>query len=110
MEDTKLYTKKSSRTSLNEELTIQFCSDKTYPKNEIRTMSIEELLERFPKSQAGYVFREHDYPFVRCLRVFFISHYDMDVAPMYERDSISGLSKEHIGQIEKLLKKYNKNI
>jgi len=109
MEDTKLYTKKSSRTILDDELTIQFCSDKTYPKNEIRTMRVGELLERFPKSHAGFVFREHSYPFVRCLRVFFISHYDMDVAPMYERDSISGLSKERISQLEKLIKKYTKN-
>nr|WP_297913362.1 hypothetical protein [uncultured Allomuricauda sp.] len=106
MEDVKAKRKNSPRTVFGEELTINFYSDETYPKKAVRTIRVGEFLKRFPESQAGFVYKEHRYPFVRCLRAFFLQLYDMEVDPLYERNKIGGLSSERIDALERLYKKH----
>jgi len=52
-------------------------------KQQIETIELSELLEKFPTSQAGGVYKNHNISFLRCLRVFFMNHFNGMPEPLY---------------------------
>ena len=66
----------------------------TLGKQRIETLQLSELLEKFPTSQAGRVYKDHHISFLRCLRVFFMNHFNGMPEPLYGGESIGGLTNQ----------------
>lgn len=76
-------------------------------KKEIKTIEVSDLVEKFPNTTAGRVFKEHGHniPFVRCLKAFLDTHFEGMVEPMFEIGKIDGITPKEIRDIEKLCRK-----
>jgi len=75
----------------------------TLGKQQVETIELSELLEKFPTSQAGRVYKNHNISFLRCLRVFFMNHFNGMPEALYGGESIDGLTNKEIKQIETLV-------
>lgn len=81
--------------------------DEKLHKTELKTIEIHDVVEKFPSTNAGRIFKQFGYriPFDRCLKAFLEIHFEGTVEPMFEPGKIDGLTPKEIGLIEKLCKK-----
>lgn len=76
--------------------------DKAYKDKELKTISTQEILDKFPKSRAGQIYREHNFRFVTCFKAFLETYFGSKVEPINEIQEITGLGHKEIGLFEQL--------
>ncbi|MEM8510374.1 MAG: hypothetical protein AAF717_21250 [Bacteroidota bacterium] len=85
-----------------ESISVLISYDKLQTRK-IETISLSELLDKFPTTQASRIYKNFDIPFVRCLRVFLMNHFNGTPEPLDEKEAIDGLTRSEIKQIESLV-------
>jgi len=93
----------SGNLSIPETMSVPVIYEKQ-KKREIRTITTHDLVVKFPDSTAGKVYKKHHIAFVRCLKAFLEQHFEGIVEPMFNTETIDGLSPKEIKHIEILLK------
>ena len=106
MEKTKKKKQRIPNTSKSEIISL-LISNNVLKKTEIKTIEMTEILDKFPLSTAAQIYTNHKISFVRCLKAFLQNHFKGDVDPLYEPDSIDGLTPKEIIHIEELCRKKN---
>ena len=82
--------------------------DKVYKEKELKSISTNEILDKFPKSRAGQIYREHNFRFVTCFKAFLETYFGSKVEPINEIQEITGISSKELSLYEKLCKKRKK--
>ncbi|MEM8510444.1 MAG: hypothetical protein AAF717_21600 [Bacteroidota bacterium] len=101
MEELKQKTKLKLPTTQSKEISVivyaENLKDKSY-----KVVEIDTILDKFPNSMAGGIFKRHNIRFVTCLKAFLEHHLGGKVEPMFEIDEIIGVSHKDISYLEKL--------
>ena len=72
----------------------------TLQKQDIETITLSEVQEKFATSRAGQIFKDFDISFAKCFKAFLAGHFQGDVEPLFKNGTIDGLTPEEIGRIE----------
>lgn len=78
--------------------------DENLKDKEIQSISIDNVLKKFPNSTAGRIHKDHHIRFVTCLKAFLENHFGGKVDPMNKIEEITGISQREISHIKKLYK------
>ncbi|MEO2050271.1 MAG: hypothetical protein ABGX00_00790 [Allomuricauda sp.] len=104
MEELKKKTKRKLAPSATQRISV-FVYDKNLKEKAIKSIKIGEILDHFPSSMAGSIHKQHHIPFVTCLKAFLENYLGGKVEPIFEIQSITGVSHKEVRFIENLCTK-----